>query len=72
MNKKKLLIATGLLTGTVIGVGVGVGIALSSSKNTGNSEEAKKNYLKKFKQVKVLKMNLVHFNIQPLKVNIYH
>ncbi|WP_326494969.1 hypothetical protein [Mycoplasmopsis felis] len=59
MNKKKLLIATGLLTGTVIGVGVGVGIALSSSKNTGNPEEAKKELSKEIQTSKSFENELI-------------
>ncbi|WP_322908911.1 hypothetical protein [Mycoplasmopsis felis] len=59
MNKKKLIIATGLLTGTVIGVGVGVGIALSSSKNTGNSEEAKKELSKEIQTSKIFENELI-------------
>ncbi|WP_036430155.1 hypothetical protein [Mycoplasmopsis felis] len=67
MNKKKLIIATGLLTGTVIGVGVGVGIALSSSKNTGNSEEAKKELSKEIQTSKSFENELSSLQYSTIK-----
>lgn len=67
MNKKKLIIATGLLTGIAIGVGVGVGIALSSSNNTGNSEEAKKELSKEIQTSKSFENELSSLQYSTIK-----